>query len=68
MTTVRQIGELALIERLAKRVADARLEPPALDGFELHTGIGDDAAVWRLAHGLTVTTTDTMVEGTHFTP
>ncbi len=68
MTTVRQLGELALIERLAKRVAGARLEPPAFDGFELRTGIGDDAAVWRLAHGLTVTTTDTMVEGTHFTP
>ncbi len=68
MTTVRQIGETALIERLANRVLDARLEPPALDGFELLTGIGDDAAVWRLAHGATVTTTDTMVEGTHFTP
>ncbi|MCH7608762.1 MAG: hypothetical protein IIC94_09395, partial [Chloroflexi bacterium] len=49
MTTVRQIGELALIERLAKRVAGASLEPPAVDGFELRAGIGDDAAVWRLA-------------------
>ena len=67
MTTVRHIGESALIERLAKRVADARLEPPELDGFELRTGIGDDAAVWRLEHGVTVTTTDTMVDGTHFT-
>ena len=67
MTTVRQIGELALIERLAERVSRARLEPPALDGFALLTGIGDDAAVWRLERGLTVTTTDTMVEGTHFT-
>ncbi len=67
MTTVRQIGEVALIERLAERVSRAGLEPPTLDGFELRTGIGDDAAVWRLARGLTVTTTDTMVEGTHFT-
>ncbi|MCH7482114.1 MAG: thiamine-monophosphate kinase, partial [Chloroflexi bacterium] len=68
MTTVRDIGETALIERLTARVSGARLDPPALDGFELLTGIGDDAAVWRLANGLTVTTTDTMVEGTHFTP
>ncbi len=68
VTTVRQIGERALIERLAERVSGARLELHTLDGFELRTGIGDDAAVWRLAHGLTVTTTDTMVEGTHFTP
>ncbi len=68
MTTVRQIGELALIERLAERVADARLQPPAFDGFKLRTGIGDDAAVWSLERGLAVTTTDTMVEGTHFTP
>ena len=64
---MRQIGELGLIERLSKQVAGARLEPPAVEGFEARLGIGDDAAAWRLERGITVTTTDTMVEGMHFT-
>ncbi len=67
MTAVRDIGEFGLIERLAKQVADAKLEAPDFDGFRLHLGIGDDAAAWSLASGVEVFTTDTMVQDVHFT-
>lgn len=67
MTTVRDLGEFGLIDRLTKHVAQARLGPPAYKGFRLRLGIGDDAAAWRLDTGVEVCTTDTMVDGTHFT-
>ena len=67
MTTVRDLGEGGLIERLVKQVTEARLKPPAHKGFRLRLGLGDDAAAWRLDGGVEVCTTDTMVEGTHFT-
>jgi thiamine-monophosphate kinase len=67
MITVADLGEFGLIEHLARMVADARLHPPPLADFRLRLGIGDDAAVWETAQGLMVTTTDTMVEGVHFT-
>ncbi len=67
MTTVSEIGEFGLIARLAKQVADARLDPPAVEGFDLRLGIGADAAAWRPGGGIEVATTDTVVEGAHFT-
>ena len=66
MTTVRDIGEFGLINRLAKQVDDAGLSPPKVDGFELKVGIGDDAAAWT-STGTHISTTDTVVEGVHFT-
>jgi thiamine-monophosphate kinase len=66
VVTVSEIGELGLISRLSKQVEAARLQPPAIEGFELKVGIGDDAAVWTVS-GTEVSTTDTMVEGVHFT-
>ena len=68
MTTVGDIGEAGLIERLGKQVAEARLQPPAHPGFRLRFGIGDDAAAWHMDTCTEVATTDTMVEGIHFTP
>lgn len=65
MMTVGDIGELALIERLASRVRAAGLNCP--QGIEVVLGIGDDAAAWRVT-GIEVATTDTMVEGMHFRP
>lgn len=56
---VSQIGEFALIQRLA----DAAGQPAAP---ELIVGIGDDAAVWRAGATYLVATTDTLVEGVHF--
>jgi thiamine-monophosphate kinase len=67
MTTVRDLGEFGLIERLTKKVAEARLTPPSAGDFQLRLGIGDDAAAWRVGHGVEVSTTDTLVEGAHFT-
>lgn len=65
MTTIGDIGENALIERLAKRVAEAGLPPaPAVDVL---LGIGDDAAAWRLnPPTIEAATADAMVEGVHF--
>ena len=67
MATVGDIGELALVERLAAQVAAARLTRAARPGFHLRIGIGDDAAAWYGEAGIWVATTDTMVEGVHFT-
>ena len=67
MTTVGDIGEFALIDRIAALVAQARLESPSVAGFRVRLGIGDDAAAWRVGNGVEVFTTDTVVEGVHFT-
>lgn len=56
---VSQIGEFALIQRLAEALGQKG--PP-----ELVVGIGDDAAVWRAGGSYLVATTDTLVEGVHF--
>ena len=68
MTTVQELGELGLIDHLTRIVADARLQMPEAGGFRLVLGIGDDAAAWHTDAGVLVSTTDTMVEGVHFTP
>jgi len=57
-----ELGEFALIERLARRMA-ALGSPKALI-----LGIGDDAAAWRSARGSVLATTDTLVQGIHFPP
>jgi thiamine-monophosphate kinase len=55
------IGEFALIQKL-KEIAE-RTNPPAA----LVMGIGDDAAAWKSEPGLTLASTDCLVEGVHFT-
>ena len=57
--SVSEIGEFALIRRLAKRLGAAA-------SSDLLLGIGDDAAVWRAGDQVLLATTDTMVEGVHF--
>lgn len=53
------VGEFGLIERIARRVGDAR--PP------VSVGIGDDASVLVPPAGVDlVTTTDTLIQGVHF--
>jgi len=57
---VRDIGEFELIGHLAETLG-------ALDrGPRLRVAIGDDAAAWDSPAGMTVLSTDTMVEGVHF--
>ena len=63
---VKDIGEFGLIDRLARLVQDAGQCPDA-GGFRLRLGIGDDAAAWDPGQGIEVCTTDTMVQGVHFT-
>ena len=63
MTTLGELGESALIERISERVR--RASPLQGMGGRVVTGIGDDAAVWRVG-GVQVATTDAMVEGVHF--
>ncbi len=60
---VRDLGEFALIQRIASRLPTRRSAAPAVV-----FGIGDDAALWRPTPGcVSVLTTDSMVEGVHFT-
>ena len=66
---VSELGEFGLINVLNEVVQASTqgMDNPSPLGFELTAGIGDDTAVWHSSgtHGLY--TTDTVVEGVHFT-
>ena len=66
---VRDIGEFGLIERLAQQIA-AATQPHAHDPASPHltVGIGDDTAAWTVGGVTELLTTDTVVQGVHFTP
>ena len=57
---VSDLGELALVERIAGLVAGANRPPGLL------LGIGDDAAAWQIRDTTQVLTADAFVEGVHF--
>ena len=66
---VRDIGEFPLIDRLARAIVGenaALIQRLDDDGFRTLLTIGDDAAAWDGPPGVRVLTTDTMVEGVHF--
>ena len=66
---VKDVGEARLIEMLAEAVGPSnvsRVNRPDGLGFRLRLSIGDDAAAWDGPAGATVLTTDTMIEGVHF--
>ncbi len=70
MMLVKDLGEFELIAALEESVG-ARNAALA-DGLRgrgvfVRLGIGDDAAAWDYPPSTVVSTTDTMVEGTHFT-
>ena len=58
---VSDLGEFGLIEVLA------RLAPRGDESHHLLVGIGDDAAAWQSEAQAVLATTDTLVEGVHFT-
>jgi thiamine-monophosphate kinase len=60
---MRDDGEFRLIARLAERLA--RVGHPHAPGVDVAVGIGDDAAV-TAADGVSVTSTEALVEGVHF--
>ena len=70
---VRDLGEFGLIERLNAIVTRARRRPDndsgnvAAHGFRLLVDTGDDTAAWAVADATELCTTDTVVEGIHFT-
>ena len=66
---VSDIGEFGLIHRLQRQIDARGLPKPGADGlrFPLRVGIGDDAAAWETSAATELLTTDTMVEGVHFT-
>ena len=57
---VSELGEFGLIDLLAEIAG-------ATAGESLLIGIGDDAACWRTAAGLQLATSDSLVQGVHFT-
>jgi thiamine-monophosphate kinase len=62
---VSKIGEFGLIRKLAGQVA-AATDKRWKSWRQLIVGIGDDAAVWHPRNSLQIVTTDSLVEGVHF--
>jgi thiamine-monophosphate kinase len=56
-----ELGEFALIDRFQDILGPGTAP-------ELIIGIGDDCAVWRAGDTFLLATTDTLVEGVHFSP
>ena len=67
---VRDLGEFGLIERLAQHVAAATTgsNPHSPITPHLTVTIGDDTAAWNIGGVTELLTTDTLVQGVHFTP
>ena len=66
---IKDLGEFGLIERLNSMVTQDRRGPDngALYDFRLLVDTGDDTAAWATAEATELFTTDTVVEGVHFT-
>ena len=66
---VKELGEFSVIKLLAEVVAKGRGGPDNASpfDFQLLVDVGDDTAAWRCGHGTELYTTDTAVEGVHFT-
>ena len=68
---VSDLGEFALIERLQRLIEQRQPRPvgPSTADSGMHRlllGIGDDCAVYQSGSTVLFTTTDTMVQGVHF--
>ena len=66
---IRDIGEFGVIEMLNGMVVGGRGGPDNASpfSFELRVDTGDDTAAWRTGAAIELFTTDTVVEGVHFT-
>ena len=64
---VKDIGEFGVIERLNRMVVGRGEGNDAVRAFPLLVDTGDDTAVWQVGAGRELFTTDTVVEGIHFT-
>lgn len=61
---VGDIGEFALLEHIKTLVERLQVGLDSLKG--IITGIGDDAAAWRMNEGIYLACTDGLVDGVHF--
>ncbi len=66
---IKDLGEFGLIDLLNRMVVEERASPggAAASGVELLVDTGDDTAAWRAEGATELFTTDTVVEGVHFT-
>lgn len=65
---VSEVGEFGLIQRLSRMISDAGVGASHEGAkFPLVLGIGDDTAAWQAREVVELGTTDTVVEGVHFT-
>ena len=66
---IKDLGEFGVIEQLCAMVVEQRSGPDngADLGFRLTVDAGDDTAAWQTGVATELITTDTMVEGVHFT-
>ena len=65
---MKDLGEAAAIQLLTEMVTRQRSGPGnAADNFKLLVDAGDDAAAWRCGVATELFTTDTAVDGVHFT-
>lgn len=62
---IKDLGEIRLINRIQRIIKNRNKYYHTLP-TNLLVGIGDDAAVWKASECIQVATTDTMVEGIHF--
>jgi len=63
---VSELGEFGLIDILSEMVSSHKNEE-ATSWQKLHTGIGDDTAVWRGDVTLQLATSDCLIQDVHFT-
>ena len=64
---VSDIGEFGVIDRLNRMVVGRGTGNAAVHAYPLLVDTGDDTAVWQSGESRELFTTDTMVEGVHFT-
>ena len=66
---VKDLGEFGLIELLNAMIVEQRAQAnnASAFGFHLLVDTGDDTAAWKTAEAIELCTTDTLVEGVHFT-
>ena len=64
---ISNVGEFGAIDHLTRLILERRQRTPAPPGSALLVDTGDDAAAWQSPAGSYLFTTDTMVEGVHFT-
>ena len=66
---IQELGEFGVIELLSRMVVEQRGGPDNATpfSFRLMVDIGDDTAAWQTGEATELFTTDTVVEGVHFT-